>query len=94
MSVETALQHAERLGIQQVAVTSHELISAITGDPIMTSTMDGTKVLLRLMSADEFMQANRRAIAELFPGGGGPEPCTRAQAERLTTPLRMPGGAA
>lgn len=90
---ETPIQRAERLGFQQVAVTSHDLFSALTGHPIMVSTLDGVEVCLRLMTADEFMDANRRSIAKLFPDGGGPAPCTYADAERVTRPLDTPGGA-
>lgn len=86
---ETPTARAVRLGISQVAVTNHDLASALMGDPIVVSTLDGQEVLLRLMTAEEFMAANRAAISRLYPDGGGPQPCSWERAVDLTTPTKL-----
>ncbi|MCK9894727.1 hypothetical protein [Frankia sp. AgB32] len=78
-----------------VALTNHDLISALRGNPIAVTDLDGNEVLLRLMTVGEAMRANRNAIESLaatMRAAGhidweGPEPMSRERVERLVEPL-------
>lgn len=84
---EFVVERANRLGLSHVAVPAHDLYSALVGDPVITSTLDGMEVCLRLMTPEEFMTANREAIQSL-PDHCRPEPCTYEQAVRVTAPWK------
>ncbi len=86
-----AEQRAEREGMPVVNVILHELITAASGHPVVVSTTDGTEVLLRLATVDEFMAVNHRAIAAMTEGAR-PEPVTRERAAELVRPLPPMGG--
>ncbi len=79
--------HAAENGHLVVAVASYELASALTGDPIMVSTLDGVQVLLRLLTVDEAL-AQHAAAVEALPPGVRPPLMSRARAAELVAPLR------
>lgn len=86
--MESVEQYGRRKGMNTLACTTHDLLSAVTGRPIVVTTADGTELVLRLMTSDEFLAANRAAVDNL---GGHVAYCTRSEAERVTEPLRIPG---
>lgn len=86
-----AEERAERDGMPVVNPTLHELIRAASGNPIVVSTTDGTGVLLRLATVDEFIEVNHRAIAAM-PEDARPDPVTRERAAELVRPLDLGGG--
>lgn len=71
----------------QVTLTNFEVVRILAGHPMTCSDLDGNPIVVRLSTAAEFVAANRKAIASIFPNGGGPEPVTYAQAVQLTTPI-------
>lgn len=83
-----AEERAEREGLAVVNPVLHELMVAASGNPITVSTTDGTPVLLRLATVDEFIEENARAIAGL-PEGARPDPVTRARAAKLVAPIPL-----
>lgn len=87
-----AEERAEREGMPVVNPILHELITAASGHPIIVSTTDGTEVLLRLATVDEFIEVNHRAVAEM-PEFARPDPVTRERAAELVRPLPPLGGA-
>lgn len=74
-------------GLPVVAVIAHELLRAATGNPIIVSTVDGGRVLLRLMTADEVLAAQAAAV-ETLPADIRPPLMSRARAADLAAPLR------
>ncbi|WP_033288287.1 hypothetical protein [Amycolatopsis jejuensis] len=86
-----AEERAAREGMPVVNCVLHELFTAAAGDPIVVSTVDGKPVLLRLATADEFIEQNAAALASL-PEHLRPEPVTRARAEDLVKPFNIWSG--
>ena len=56
-----AEQRAERDGLAVVAVLTPELVNVAQGHPMIVRTLDGTEVLLRLMTPVEVQAAERDA---------------------------------
>jgi hypothetical protein len=86
--MESVEQYGKRKGMTVLACTTHDLLSAVTGRPIVVSAADGTEMVLRLMTPDEFQAANRAAVDSL---GSHVPYCTYSEAVRVTEPLRIPG---
>lgn len=67
-----------------VALTNFELTRVLAGNPMTCRLSDGTDVVVRLATADEFLAAHEAACRAF-----GVEPSlTRDQAIQLTTPIR------
>lgn len=81
-----AEDHAERDGLPVVAVATYELISAATGHPIVVTTMDGARVLLRLLTPEEAIEQQQAALMTL-PEEFRPPVMTRARAAEIVAPL-------
>lgn len=82
-------QRARLEGLRTVRLTRHDLLSVLTGDPMMCSDDAGTEVAVRMYGANELLEEARASRARLaeqmgWAEGEGPQPMTRAQAERLT----------
>lgn len=90
--MESVEEHGRRKGMPVVACVSHDLLSALTGHPLVVSLVDkdgvSTEAVLRLMTAEEFQAANKEAVDSF---GGHMPYCTHAEAVRVTEPLRIPG---
>jgi hypothetical protein len=74
-------------GLPVVAVIAHELLRAATGNPIIVTTVDGDRVLLRLQTTDEVLAA-QAAARETIPEFCRPPLMSRARAADLAAPLR------
>jgi len=81
-----AEQRAAEQNLPVVAVPTFDLIRTASGHPMIVSTLDGHKVLLRLMTPDEALEAQRAAAAAL-PAEIRPPLMSRAQAENLVRPI-------
>lgn len=82
-------ERAEREGLRTVRLTRHDLLSVLTGDPMMCSDDAGAEVAVRMFRPEELLLAaheSRAALAERMGWSEEdmPPPMTRAQAERLT----------
>lgn len=58
----------------EVLAVPRELLIAASGRPITVSTPDGTEVVLRIPTAEEFRAANHRARETLANLGAEPPP--------------------
>lgn len=81
-----AEQHAAEHNLPVVAVPTFDLLRTASGHPMIVETLDGNKVLLRLMTADEMIEAQRAAVAAL-PDGIHPPLLSREEAENLVRPI-------
>lgn len=81
-----AEQRAADRNLPVVAVPTFDLMRAASGHPMIVTTLDGSEVLLRLMTADEALEAQRDAVATL-PAEIRPPLMSRSQAEGLVRPI-------
>jgi len=66
-----------------VAMTNFDVVRVLAGHTMTCRASDGTDIVVRLASADEFLAAHVAACA-----AAGTEPnCTRDKAIALTTPI-------
>lgn len=79
-----AEERAERENLPVVLLLPIEAGRVLHGNPLIARLSDGSEVLVRLMTADEFVTRQHAAAAEY-----GTEPIPLAMAERIT----RPGGA-
>lgn len=72
----------------EVLAVPRELLIAASGRPITVSTPDGTEVVLRIPTAEEFREANRRG-REMVAGLGvdPPPPASDALIADIIKPL-------
>jgi len=82
-----AEERAAREGTFVLAVLPFDLLNVASGHPMMVQAIDGTEVLLRLLTADEAMTMHLEAIASL--GNDRPPTMTRRAAEQLVKPLSI-----
>lgn len=91
MSDTYVTDHARERGLPIVIATTFELLRIADGHPMMLGTLDGQEVCMKLASAEEFLEAQRRGIEHLRGLGidrdSGPPPSTYAEAEELTRPI-------
>lgn len=73
---------AERRNLPVVLLVPVEAGRVMEGHPLIARTADGAEVLVRLMTADEFITAQHAAAAEY-----GAELVSREMAERVTRPV-------
>lgn len=76
-------QTAEREGLPTVRLTRHDLLSVLTGSPMMCSDERGNRVAVRLYRPDEFVEAHRAACATY----GQTPSVTLAKAHELVDPV-------
>lgn len=69
-----------------VALTPFECLQIAEGRALTHRTLHGQKVIVRLYTPEELMEANRRAC-EMYPGG--PPRMTHMQAVSLTRPMDL-----
>lgn len=81
-----AEDHATEQGLPVVAVPTFDLLRAAGGHPLIVRTLDGAEVLLRLMTVDEMVEANRAAV-ESMPEWARPPMMTRGDAVRIVAPV-------
>lgn len=93
MTAELSLaeQRANERGLPVLALPTFDLIHAAQGHPMIVSTLDGTEMLLRLMTAEE-ARDTQWAAAEAVADQTGVEPVmiTLDRAAELVRPI--PGG--
>jgi hypothetical protein len=78
-----AEERAAREGFPVVLLTNFELLRICAGNPMVTSTLDGNEVLVRIPTADELLDIHVASCRKYSV-----EPSmTRAQAESLTQPI-------
>jgi hypothetical protein len=82
-----AEERANRDNLPIVAVPTFDLLRTASGHPMIVATLDGREVLLRLMTPDEALAAQRAAIATL-PEEIRPPLMSRRRAEDLVRPIR------
>jgi hypothetical protein len=74
-----------------VLLTPFEALRIASGHPMRVATAGGGEVLARLATPDEILAANARGLTwHRERGLRCPPPMTRAEAERLTTPIGGP----
>lgn len=81
-------QRAEREGLRTVRLTRHDVLSVLTGHPMMCSDDAGNEVAVRMFRTDEFIEVQRAAAEKVRREYGvDPPPMPRELAERLTEPV-------
>ncbi len=74
-----------------VLLTPFEAVRIAAGYPMRVMTADGGEAWVRLATPDEILAANARGLEwHRERGLDCPPPMTRADAERLTTPIGGP----
>jgi hypothetical protein len=81
-----AEQRAAEQNLPVVAVPTFDLLRAASGHPLIVTTLDGHEILLRLMTPDEVLAAQRASVEKL-PAGTRPPLMSRRRAEELVCPL-------
>lgn len=77
-------------GLPTLPVLLHDLLSAMSGDPIMCRLDNGTECLLRLYRPEEFLEYQHAVVDQLrlqVPDAG--EKVTLARARELTAPVSL-----
>ncbi len=82
--------YARDKGIPIVRMVTHDVMTVLTGRPIVVRDAEGGEVVVRLYTAEEWLPLQHAAV-DKFPGG---EKVDMARAAELTAPLLLPGLAA
>lgn len=82
-----AEERAEQENLTVVAAVPHDLLSVLSGHPVIMLTADYQPVLVRLATAEELVASVEHFQAE--KPGDYPPPPTLADAARLVAPLPL-----
>lgn len=82
--------YARERNMPIVRIITHDVMSVLTGRPIVVRDVDGNEVLVRLYTAEEWLPLQHAAV-DKSPSG---EKVDMARAVELTAPLLLPGWAA
>lgn len=89
MTVTPAEERAVRDGLPVVLALPFDLLRLAGGNPMILSTVDGSEVLVRLMTADELMESHLASLRSMSDAGiPAPPAMSRDRAVDLTRPLR------